>query len=129
MLLGVFCAAFALVAPRFKHYTYMLLLVPTWNILMASTCRTLTALAISLVLLSSNYIRDLVIYVTGVDFGYWSLLAVASIWVLYLVELLHDRALEPRSLRVRELKYTSWRARRLVLPTTGVTLNHLDLFV
>lgn len=77
------CFAYALTMPRFKDYSYMLLLIPTWRLLTHSSVRWVTPVAWVAVLASSNYVSE----VLWQSSSYMPLATAFMLWALSLVEL------------------------------------------
>lgn len=83
LAVGIVCFAFALAAPRFKLYSYPLLLVPAWTLLSGTRNRTLFWAGIAALAVSTNYLTDLLPSAGG----YWPLVTAFTLWVLCVREL------------------------------------------
>jgi hypothetical protein len=83
LVIGFICTAFGLAVPRFKLYSYLLLLVPTWLLLAGTRNRVVLGLGVVALAVSSNYVVDLLPPLGG----YWPLLSALVLWFLFLWEL------------------------------------------
>jgi hypothetical protein len=83
LTIGFICTAFGLAVPRFKLYSYLLLLVPAWLLLAGTRSRAVLAIGVIALVVSSNYVADLLPLLRG----YWPLVGAFVLWALYLWEL------------------------------------------
>jgi hypothetical protein len=83
LTIGFICTAFGLAVPRFKLYSYLLLLVPAWLLLAGTRSRAVLAIGVIALVVSSNYVADLLPLLRG----YWPLVGALVLWALYLWEL------------------------------------------
>jgi hypothetical protein len=86
-----FCAAYALIVPRMKNYSFILLLVPTLHVLRHTPQSLLVPLAAVFALLPLHLPLKVS---TGFLASYLSLCAAGIVWYAYLIEMRSSRSLE-----------------------------------
>lgn len=91
ILLFFFCAAYALVVPRLKNYSFILLLAPTLHVLRHSPRTLLVPLAAVFALLPLHLPLKVN---TGFLASYISLFAAGIVWYAYLIEIQKRRSLD-----------------------------------
>jgi len=86
LLICFYCIVYALMVPRLMNYSCILLIVPIVYLMIKLQARALRTAAYSLLVLSCNYVTDIL----SIDRGYsfMPLVAVLGFWVLYMIHML-----------------------------------------
>jgi len=91
LLIFVFCIVYAIILPRFKDYSYILLVVPAYYLIRKVSLKSVYPLLFIIITLSSVHVTlPLADAISGILWNYFPLIVAYCIWGLYMHEI-HSR--------------------------------------